>query len=133
MTFTSDPEGAAVYGAGGALLGLTPRSMEVPYGERAVVYVFRKRGYVAKTMSLTPNAPSPLFAMLQEEPPAGSPAVAAPVVAVPTVDLEPPPRPEPTPRRRTRPVPEKAPVPARTRVAQPEGDDSMEPTDPNDR
>ncbi len=69
VNFNSDPDGAMV-STSGKTLGLTPLSIEVPYSDSAVEYVFKKQGYETKTMYIVPNLPSPVFATLQEiEPP----------------------------------------------------------------
>ena len=69
VNFNSDPDGASVIDANGRTLGLTPLSIQVPYRDSAVEYVFRKQGYESKTMYIVPNLPSPLFATLQTVPP----------------------------------------------------------------
>jgi serine/threonine-protein kinase len=65
VNFNSDPDGASVTDANGRTLGLTPLSIQVPYRDSAVEYVFKKQGYETKTMYIVPNLPSPLFATLQ--------------------------------------------------------------------
>jgi serine/threonine-protein kinase len=69
VNFNSDPDGAAVIDANGRMLGLTPLSIQVPYRDSAVEYVFKKQGFEPKTMYIVPNLPSPLFATLQAVPP----------------------------------------------------------------
>ena len=49
----------------GKTLGLTPLSIEVPYSDSAVEFMFKKSGYESKTMYVVPNLPSPLFATLR--------------------------------------------------------------------
>jgi serine/threonine protein kinase len=82
VNFNSDPDGAMVSTGDGKTLGLTPLSIEVPYSDSAVEYVFKKQGFETKTMYIVPNLPSPLFATMQEieAKPAAS-AAAAPVPA----------------------------------------------------
>jgi hypothetical protein len=46
-------------------LGLTPLSIEVPYSDSAVEFVFKKAGFESKTVYVVPNLPSPLFATLR--------------------------------------------------------------------
>jgi serine/threonine-protein kinase len=82
VNFNSDPDGAMVSTGDGKTLGLTPLSIEVPYSDSAVEYVFKKQGFETKTMYIVPNLPSPLFATMQEiEAKAAPTAAAAPVPA----------------------------------------------------
>jgi hypothetical protein len=83
VNFNSDPDGAMVTTGDGKTLGLTPLSIEVPYSDSAVEYVFKKQGFETKTMYIVPNLPSPLFATMQEieAKPAPTAAAAAPVPA----------------------------------------------------
>src|SRR5450432_454923 len=74
VNFNSDPDGAMITTADGKTLGLTPLSIEVPYSDSAVEYVFKKQGYETKTMYIVPNLPSPLFATMQEISAAPTPA-----------------------------------------------------------
>jgi len=66
VNFNSDPDGAMITSGDGKTLGLTPLSIEVPYSDSAVEYLFKKQGYETKTMYIVPNLPSPLFATMQE-------------------------------------------------------------------
>jgi hypothetical protein len=66
VNFNSDPDSAMISTGEGKSLGLTPLSIEVPYSDSAVEYVFKKQGYETKTMYIVPNLPSPLFATMQE-------------------------------------------------------------------
>jgi hypothetical protein len=66
VNFNSDPDGAQVSTSDGKSLGLTPLSIEVPYSDSAVEYVFKKQGFETKSMYIVPNLPSPVFASLQE-------------------------------------------------------------------
>jgi hypothetical protein len=78
VNFNSDPESATVARADGTVLGVTPLSTEVPYGDTAIEYVIGKVGYVSKDVSIVPNLPSPLFAVLERaEPPKGPERVAS--------------------------------------------------------
>jgi len=78
VNFNSDPDGAMISTGDGKTLGLTPLSIEVPYSDSAVEYIFKKQGFETKTMYIVPNLPSPLFATMQEiEAPAVAPAPAA--------------------------------------------------------
>jgi tRNA A-37 threonylcarbamoyl transferase component Bud32 len=78
VNFNSDPDGAMVSTSEGKTLGLTPLSIEVPYSDSAVEYVFKKQGYEVKTMYIVPNLPSPVFATMQEIEQHPAPAVAEP-------------------------------------------------------
>jgi tRNA A-37 threonylcarbamoyl transferase component Bud32 len=78
VTLGSDPRGADVIAADGTALGTTPLSIEVPAGDSAVEYVFRKSGFRPKTISIIPNVSSPLFALLQAETPTPSGAATPP-------------------------------------------------------
>ncbi len=81
VNFTSNPAGAVVVRADtGKELGETPLEAEIPYGDSAVEFVFKKEGYDNKVAFVVPNLPAPLFAMLQ---PVAKPAGAKtePVVA----------------------------------------------------
>jgi serine/threonine protein kinase len=97
VNFNSDPDGAMIALGDGTTLGRTPLSIEVPYSDSAVEYVFKKPGYETKTMYIVPNLPSPLFATLQSTEPR-RPA-AAPSPAPPTATRKPTP---PTPARRSK-------------------------------
>jgi serine/threonine protein kinase len=77
VNFNSDPDGAMVATGDGKTLGLTPLSIEVPYSDSAVEYVFKKQGYEVKTMYIVPNLPSPVFATMQEIEPRPAAATAA--------------------------------------------------------
>jgi len=65
VNFNSDPDGAVITRGDGKTLGLTPLSIEVPYSDSAVEFMFKKSGYESKTMYVVPNLPSPLFATLR--------------------------------------------------------------------
>jgi serine/threonine protein kinase len=65
VNFNSDPDGAVIARGDGKTLGLTPLSIEVPYSDSAVEFVFKKSGYETKTVYVVPNLPSPLFATLR--------------------------------------------------------------------
>jgi serine/threonine protein kinase len=85
VNFNSDPDGAMVSTSDGKTLGLTPLSIEVPYSDSAVEYVFKKQGFDSKTMYIVPNLPSPVFATMQEsedhQPAAPTAAVRKPPIA----------------------------------------------------
>jgi tRNA A-37 threonylcarbamoyl transferase component Bud32 len=66
VNFNSDPDGATVTTGDHKTLGQTPLSIEVPYSDSAVEYVFKKQGFETKAMYIVPNLPSPVFASLQE-------------------------------------------------------------------
>jgi eukaryotic-like serine/threonine-protein kinase len=87
VNFNSDPDGATVTRSDGTVLGITPLSTEVPYGDTAIEYVIRKEGYLAKSESIVPNLPSPVFAVLQGDDPVfaeqAPPAVDPPVADAP--------------------------------------------------
>ncbi|MEA2696841.1 MAG: eukaryotic-like serine/threonine-protein kinase [Myxococcales bacterium] len=72
VNFNSDPDRATVYRTDtGQELGTTPLSIEVPYSDSAVEFVFKKSGFENKVMYIVPNLPSPLFATLQPTPKPG--------------------------------------------------------------
>jgi tRNA A-37 threonylcarbamoyl transferase component Bud32 len=98
VNFNSDPDGAVISTADGRRLGATPLSIEIPYSDSAVEFIFKKPGFETKTMYIVPNLPSPLFATLQ------------PVVTKPA---PPPPvaRPEPGMSRKPIAAPSKHPKP----------------------
>jgi len=79
VNFNSDPQGASVVRSDGVVLGTTPLSTEVPYGNEATAYVLRLDGYLPKTTAIVPNLPTPLFAVLQavEHDPSPDPTLAA--------------------------------------------------------
>jgi serine/threonine protein kinase len=76
VNFSSDPDGATVLRSDGTVWGVTPLSIDVPYGEAPISYSVRKDGYAAKDSSFVPNLPLPVFAVLVKESPA-APAIAA--------------------------------------------------------
>jgi len=81
INFNSDPDGAVIARGDGKTLGLTPLSIEVPYSDSAVEFVFKKSGYETKPVYVVPNLPSPLFATLRRvevEPDAGVAAAVPP-------------------------------------------------------
>jgi len=67
VNFNSDPAGATVAREDGVVLGVTPLSTTVPFGEAPQRYVVSKAGFHSKSVSLVPNLPSPIFAVLQIE------------------------------------------------------------------
>ena len=81
VNFSSDPAGATVSNDDGAVLGVTPLSAEIPYGDSPVDYRLQKEGYVAKVSSFVPNLPSPVFVLLERIEPPAPPAVVAPADA----------------------------------------------------
>ncbi|HLK88771.1 MAG TPA: serine/threonine-protein kinase [Polyangia bacterium] len=119
VNFSSDPDGATVTTRDGAVVGVTPFSMEIPYGEAPVEYLVRKDGYVAKVSAFVPNLPMPVFAVLEkkESPPPPAPPPAA---GVADVQADPPPEPRPAHARQHHPRPP---------VTMPvDGDDIMRPS-----
>jgi hypothetical protein len=97
VNVSSDPDGATVTGADGTVLGTTPLSTEVPYGDAPIEYVIRKDGYAPKTTSIVPNLPSPVFAVLQKvKPPAPAAPSPVPTVVATTTNLAPVPAPAAT-------------------------------------
>jgi hypothetical protein len=68
LNFSSDPDGATVTRADGTMLGLTPLSIDVPFGNAGLEYVLSKKGYLAKRLAAVPNLPAPLFAALEHDP-----------------------------------------------------------------
>jgi serine/threonine-protein kinase len=93
VNFNSDPVGASILTSEGELLGRTPLSLELPYGDAPVDFVFQKPGFERKTMSIVPNLPAPLFATLQAAPPA--PVEPSASEAAPHAKKPPPRRPKP--------------------------------------
>jgi tRNA A-37 threonylcarbamoyl transferase component Bud32 len=103
VNFNSDPDGAVIARGDGKTLGLTPLSIEVPYSDSAVEFVFKKSGYETKTVYVVPNLPSPLFATLRKvevEPDAGV-FVRKPAGAIPATHRTRPPK-EATPKAEPR-------------------------------
>jgi hypothetical protein len=90
VNFNSDPDGAMVTTSDHKTLGLTPLSIEVPYSDSAVEYVFRKQGFETKTMYIVPNLPSPVFASLQELEAPKTAVAPTPVVRKPAASPSPP-------------------------------------------
>jgi hypothetical protein len=77
-SFSSDPQGAIVARSDGFVLGVTPLSTEVPFGDDAVEYVVHKDGYVSKVTSFVPNLPLSVLTLLEKDvgtSPAGDPPV----------------------------------------------------------
>jgi tRNA A-37 threonylcarbamoyl transferase component Bud32 len=70
VTFNSDPGGATVVAADGTAVGTTPLSIQVARADQSVEYLIQKAGFKSKTMSLIPNLPSSMFALLVPEDPA---------------------------------------------------------------
>ena len=79
VNFNSDPDRATVFRTDtGQELGQTPLSIEVPYSDSAVEFVFKKAGFENKVMYIVPNLPSPLFATLQQTSKAARPETPVP-------------------------------------------------------
>jgi serine/threonine protein kinase len=79
VNFSSDPTGAIVSRNDGAVLGVTPLSVEIPYSDAPVEYRLYKEGYATKVSSFVPNLPSPVFVLLErKDRPAPGAAPAAP-------------------------------------------------------
>ena len=72
VNFSSDPTGAIVSRSDGAVLGVTPLSVEIPYSDTPVDYRLDKEGYASKVSSFVPNLPSPVFVLLERIRPAGA-------------------------------------------------------------
>jgi hypothetical protein len=104
VNFNSDPDGAVIARGDGKTLGLTPLSIEVPYSDSAVEFVFKKSGYETKTVYVVPNLPSPLFATLRriEVEPDGGVYARRPAPPMPAVHRTRPPR-EAPPKAEPRP------------------------------
>ncbi|MDB4982976.1 MAG: serine/threonine protein kinase, partial [Myxococcales bacterium] len=68
VNFSSDPDGARVTSADGTVLGVTPLSTDVPFGNVGLTYVLSKKGYLPKTLASVPNLAAPLFAVLVRDP-----------------------------------------------------------------
>jgi serine/threonine protein kinase len=113
VNFNSDPPHALIVRADtGQELGQTPLSTEIPYGDTALEFVFKKDGYENKIAFIVPNLPSPLFTTLQPiAKAAGKPEPATP-------------RPEAT----GAPVAKKPPAHKRARVQRLDDDAVLEPT-----
>jgi serine/threonine protein kinase len=94
VNFNSDPAGATVVRTDGLVLGVTPLSTKVPFADVPQQYLLRRAGFRSKSVSLVPNLPSPVFAVLQAEEPPPPPAPAGPAPASNAVAAErrPPPR-----------------------------------------
>ncbi len=114
VNFNSDPSGALVFGGDGAVLGTTPLSTEIPYGDTPVEYQVRKDGYTSKTASFVPNLSLPVFAVLEPiappSPPPVEPAPNSTGSARQTVATVKPPR--QARRRRPAPQPHESPADA---------------------
>ncbi|HEY2899860.1 MAG TPA: serine/threonine-protein kinase, partial [Polyangia bacterium] len=79
VNFNSDPDRATILRTDtGQELGQTPLSIEVPYSDSAVEFVFKKTGFESKVMYIVPNLPSPLFATLQPTPKLSKPETPMP-------------------------------------------------------
>jgi serine/threonine-protein kinase len=90
VNFNSDPPRATIVRADtGEEMGVTPLSTEIPYGDSALEFVFKKEGFADKEVFIVPNLPSPLFATLQ---PLAPPAAAAPITAAPAAPAPAPPK-----------------------------------------
>jgi len=81
VNFGSDPTGAIIARSDGAVVGVTPLSVEIPYGDAPVEYRLYKEGYAAKVSSFVPNLPSPVFVLLERLPQPAPPPVAGTRVA----------------------------------------------------
>jgi serine/threonine protein kinase len=87
VRFGSDPPGATVTDATGAVLGTTPLAIEVPRTNVSVDYAFAKPGFQRRALSVIPNVPSTVFAAMQEEQESREPDKAEPAL---TPDDDPP-------------------------------------------
>jgi serine/threonine-protein kinase len=85
VNFSSDPDGATVSTRDGSVVGVTPFSKEIPYGEAPVEYVVHKDGYVAKVSAFVPNLSLPIFAALEKAPEPPPPEQAPAAAGEPTV------------------------------------------------
>ncbi|HVU51796.1 MAG TPA: serine/threonine-protein kinase [Polyangia bacterium] len=72
LTFTSDPPGATVVAADGAIVGLTPLSIQVPPSERPARYRFELPGFATKEMESIPQVSSSMFVRLEPDEARGS-------------------------------------------------------------
>jgi len=95
VNFSSDPDGATVSRSDGTVLGTTPLSTEVAYGDTPVEYVVHKDGYVPKVTSIVPNLPSPIFALLQKIDPPALVDSSHPTEAAPAAEERPAPQARP--------------------------------------
>ncbi len=121
VNFTSDPNGALIVRADtGKELGETPLSTEIPYGDTAIEFVFKKEGYESKVAFVVPNMPAPLSTTLQ--PVSKTAPKAEPVVAV----AQPAPAPTPVAAQPANKKPKKK--PSGPRVQKLDDDAVLEPT-----
>ena len=81
VNFGSNPTGAIIARNDGAVLGVTPLSVEIPYSDAPVEYRLYKEGYAAKVSSFVPNLPSPVLCPARAAPPPAPPLVAETSVA----------------------------------------------------
>jgi serine/threonine protein kinase len=102
VNFGSDPTGAIVSRSDGAVMGVTPLSLEIAYSDTPVEYRLYKQGYAPKVSSFVPNLPSPVFVLLERAPQPVAPPVTASAVSMspdgPNV-AERPPAGDPAPAR----------------------------------
>jgi len=110
VNFSSDPDGATVARADGAVLGLTPLATDLPYSETAAEVVIKKPGYAQRTIAFVPNMPIPVFAVLKKQAP-------------PSATLA-----EDRAREPVRTPTRGRPAHRRTSVADPNGDDVLPPS-----
>ncbi len=68
VNFSSDPDGAIVSRRDGSVVGVTPFSIEIPYGATPVEYLVHKDGYLAKVRAFVPDLSLPVFAVLEKAP-----------------------------------------------------------------
>lgn len=78
VNFSSDPDGATVSRRDGSVVGVTPFSIEIPYGEAPIECVVHKDGYLAKVSAFVPDLSLPVFAVLQKAPDLPAAMAAAP-------------------------------------------------------
>ena len=65
MNFSSDPDRATVSTREGSVVGVTPFSIDLPYGEAPVELIVHKDGYQAKVSAFVPDLPLPVFTVLE--------------------------------------------------------------------
>jgi serine/threonine protein kinase len=65
VNFSSDPDRATVSTREGSVVGVTPFSIDLPYGEAPVEYIVHKDGYQAKVSAFVPDLPLPVFTVLE--------------------------------------------------------------------
>jgi len=121
LNFSSDPVGAIVVRPDGLVLGVTPLSTDVPYGDVATKYVVQKAGFLPKTVAVVPNLPWPIFAVLERDSLADPPVFVRPHPASLPISGA-----EPRPHRAARAAHPR--LPRARAVVTPDEDETLAPT-----